>query len=69
MLIGIAFFLVGLLYLINPDAFRIGVFKKMPLTTPTPSPSSHHRIIRVIAGILLVIGLLMMWFARAAVIS
>jgi uncharacterized protein YjeT (DUF2065 family) len=57
-LMGIIFIAAGIIYLIKPNLFRVGIWKKTAVTQQIFTPRQYEIYMRILGGVFIVLGLI-----------
>ncbi len=53
---GILLIIIGVIYLVKPDIFRRGIWKRTAITQQVFSPKQYQIYMRILGGISIIIG-------------
>lgn len=62
--IGIIMLVFGIIYIVRPGIFRVGLWKKTDIAQRTLSPSQYIRYMRILGIVFAVAGILLIIFAK-----
>jgi hypothetical protein len=57
-ILGILFIAAGILYLIKPNLFRVGIWKKTAVTQQMFKARQYEIYMRILGGILIILGII-----------